>query len=222
MQQVSRRYLSIVVIILAALVAAGAIAYRSYQERRSWTEKGYHFLVDIDNWRGTDKARIVSTPYDFTSGKLSAVPLKVGNWVGKNVPQTNKEVFLLLEPDEFVQRRYCNNDTCLWLVMIGSHKARSFHPPDICYKAANWGVRVGSEDVQLRSGDLWALKVQATKAGHEQIVLYFFIWPNEDRTGSPTTLFDVTVNTRPGEENKALETAKSFIKEFFVASKRLR
>jgi hypothetical protein len=222
MQQIPRRYLSLIAILVLGLATVGFIAYKGYQQRSLWSDQGYHFLVDIDNWRGTEKARLVSTPYDFTSGRLSKIPLKVGNWVGKTVPQTNKEVFLLLEPDEFVQRRYCNGDTCLWLVMIGSHKARSFHPPDICYKAANWGVSVGSGQIRLRSGDLWALKVRATKAGHEQIVLYFFIWPNEDRTGSPTTLFDVTVNAKPGEEAKAIETAKSFIREFFVASRKVR
>ena len=207
------------------LAVVAAIGYRNYREHAAWSKEGYRFLVDIDNWRGTSKARLVSTPYDFTSGKLSSIPLTIGKWKGKDVPQKNREVFLLLEPDEYVQRWYCKDGSCLWLVMIGSHKARSFHPPDICYKAANWGVRVGSERIDLGSGDIWALKVRATKPGREQVVLYFFIWPDlpgGNRSNSSTTLFDVTVNVEPGREKEALETAKSFIREFFLAARKVK
>ncbi len=61
------------------------------------------------------------------------------------MPETNREVFILLEPEQFVQRVYKNSTgQYLWLNLIASRRSRSFHPPDLCYEADGWqpsGIR---------------------------------------------------------------------------------
>jgi len=95
------------------------------------------YIADLDYWQRTDREQAVEAalPIDMQHG-LDAVPLQLGNWRGEDVPETNLEVFILLEPEQFVQRRYQDDaGHIVWLTLIGSRKTRSFHPPDLCYAA---------------------------------------------------------------------------------------
>ena len=220
MSRDTKRYLILLVVLL---IAAGALLGMTYREEilgRAWKESGYQFVTDIDNWRKTDRERLLRSPYDFRLGSLHTVPLNVGTWKGHDVPQTNREVFILLEPDEYVFRRYCNGSDCVWLSLIGSHQAKSFHPPDICYEADGWGVSVGSEPVKLKSGEIRAMKVVAKRGGNIHVILYFYIWPDPSRDPQKgTVLFKVTASGGK-DVGHALEVDKEFIREFFTAARK--
>ena len=105
MSRDQRRYLLVIVVLVAAVGATLLISQR--QAARVQAGSGYEFVADIDNWQRTDRERAVTSPYNFSlSGDLSDVPLKLGEWNGQDVPQTNLEVFILLEPEQYVQRMY--------------------------------------------------------------------------------------------------------------------
>ena len=149
---------------------------------------GYEFVADIDNWQRTERERAVTTPFNFNlSGKLSDVPLQLGEWQGEDVPQTNLEVFILLEPEQYVQRMYRLPDgRYVWLSLIGSRKSKSFHSPQICYDTDGWQTEASSVAVPLDQGEVYALQLAAKKdlgGGNnaEHIVLYFYLWPGYAR-----------------------------------------
>jgi len=149
---------------------------------------GREFVADIDNWQRTERERAVTTPFDFSlSGKLSDVPLQLGEWQGVDVPQTNLEVFILLEPEQYVQRMYrLPDDRYVWLSLIGSRKSKSFHSPQICYDTDGWQTEASSVAVPLDQGEVYALQLAAKKEldgdnRAEQVVLYFYLWPSYTR-----------------------------------------
>ncbi len=220
MSRDTKRYLILLIILAAAAAVLLGMAYREHLQVNAWKKSGYQFVTDIDNWRKTDRERLLRSPYDFRLGSLHTVPLEVDGWRGRDVPQTNREVFILLQPDEYVFRRYCHDTECVWLSLIGSHQAKSFHPPDICYKADGWGVSVGSEPVNLKAGKIRAMKVVAKRGGNVHVILYFYIWPDPSRDPQKgTVLFKVTASGGK-DVNGALEADKEFIREFFTAARK--
>lgn len=213
---------------MVGLLALGAVAVLAVtQGRQAWGQllarQGYAYLVDIDNWQRTDRERAVRSPFDFSlNGDLSRIPLQIGEWEGKDVPQTNIEVFILLEPEQYVQRLYRRPDgRYVWLSLIGSHKSRSFHSPQICYDADGWRTSSGAERITLRRGDIYALRLVANKvadngAQFEQVSMYFYVWPDLSRDGTGgLVLFRVT-SPMYGSLEETLEVQKAFIREFFT------
>jgi hypothetical protein len=214
----TRRYLVILALLIVGALAALLITQRESILDRVRSDQGYQFVVDIDNWRRTDRERAVRTTYDFRLGpNLDALPLAVGEWSGQDIPQTNLEVFILLEPDHYVYRRYQRADgDMVWLSLIGSRKSKSFHPPQICYESDGWQTDVSSEPVRLGDGELYALKLVAAKEGTTHVVLYFFIWPDYGRdTAAGTVLFKVTAPLA-GSLEETVDLEKAFIRQFFT------
>ncbi len=176
------------------------------------------WVVDIDNWRRTPFEHVVLSPYDFrVDSDLSALPLRVGEWSGQDVPVTNIEVFILLEPDQLVQRRYTLPDgRYLWLSLIGSRQARSFHPTEICYIADGWQTNVESVEIGLQKGSIRALKVDAAKNSWQHVVLYFYVWPDTARDlARGVVMFKVT-SPIWGDEAETLRLEEAFIRQFFT------
>ena len=118
----------------------------------------------------TERERAVTSPYDFNlTSDLGRVPLQLGGWTGVDVPQTNLEVAILLEPEQYVYRLYTHPDGhSLWLSLIGSRKSKSFHSPQICYDTDGWQTTAGSEPVQLADGQVYALRLLAATGLIEQ------------------------------------------------------
>ena len=89
------------------------------------------------------------------------------NWASgrdEDVPQTNLEVFILLEPEQYVQRMYRLPDgRYVWLSLIGSRKSKSFHSPQICYDTDGWQTEASSSAVPLDKGEVYALQLAAKK-----------------------------------------------------------
>jgi hypothetical protein len=190
------RYLLVIVVLLAAVGAALLISQRNRlggsavraPSSGALASPAYEFVADIDNWQRTERERAVTTPFNFNlSGKLGDVPLQLGEWQGEDVPQTNLEVFILLEPEQYVQRLYRRPDgRYVWLSLIGSRKSKSFHSPQICYDTDGWQTDASSVAVPLEKGEVYALQLKAKKdldGGNnaEHVVLYFYLWPSYAR-----------------------------------------
>ncbi len=223
MSKDTRRYLVALVMLAIAAVGVLLISLGETAFGRELSGRGYTYIVDIDNWRRTERERAVQSPYNFSlAGDLNALPLTVGQWQGQDVPQTNLEVFILLEPEQYIQRLYTRPDgRYVWLSLIGSHKSKSFHSPQICYDADGWSTIASSEPIPLRKGEIYALRLLATKAIEganpaEHVVLYFYIWANTLRDNSQgLVLFKVTAPLY-GSPEETLELEKAFIREFFT------
>jgi len=203
---------------LALAVMLGLFGRDVIQSRVFGQERGYTFLTDIDRWRKTQRERVVRARYDLSLGpQLHDLPLEIGEWKGEDVPQDNIEVQILLEPEEYVYRRYRRADgKILWLSIIGSRQSKSFHPPQICYDAAGWATEIASEEVRLDKGAFYALKVGAKKDAWTHIVLYFFLYPDYLRDQSKgVVLFKVTAPLGVSEE-ETLELEKDFLRQIFL------
>ena len=182
----SKRPFLVILLLTAAVLAAFFITQR--ERLGAGQAGGYQFVTDIDNWQRTDRERAVTTSYDFNlQADLKRVPLTLGQWRGVDEPQTNLEVFILLEPEQYVQRRYALPDgRFVWLSLIGSRKSKSFHSPQICYDTDGWKTDAGSESVPLGKGEVYALKLVANKTFPEggqadHVILYFYLWPSFER-----------------------------------------
>lgn len=208
----------IAILAVALLAMAGLYSRDFLQSKVLGQEQGYTFVTDIDRWRKTSRERLVQARYDFSLGpQLHDIPLQIGEWSGEDMPQDNVEVQILLEPEEYVYRRYRNADgKIIWLSIIGSRQAKSFHPPQICYDAAGWSTQVTSEEIPLRKGSIYAMKVGAEKDAWTHIVLYFFLYPDYLRDQSKgVVLFKVTAPLGDSEAS-TLALEKNFIREFFI------
>lgn len=220
-----RRYLLVLLLLIAALGSALIISQRNKLNSTA-PAAGYEFVTDIDNWQRTERERAVTTPYDFNlAGDLTRVPLQLGDWTGVDVPQTNLEVAILLEPEQYVSRLYSLPDgRSLWLSLIGSRKSKSFHSPQICYDTDGWQTDASSEAVALSKGEIYALRMFARKTYDadetaEQLVLYFYLWPNYARSlQDGMVLVEVTAPVSASSE-EALTLAKQFVGLLFTSAR---
>lgn len=217
------RYLSIAGLLGFAILASAVLLAR--RPANPLPASSYTFVTDIDNWRQTDQWRFVDTPYDFRLGpNLANLPLQIGDWGGQDIPQTNLEVFILLEPEQYIFRRYEDPaGRTLWLSLIGSRKTKSFHPPQICYSTDGWQTALRAVPIPLPEGDIYTLHLDADKNGQRHFVWYFYIWPDQGRDpAAGLVLFKVTVPAA-GEHaspQEALALAQDFISSIFPRASR--
>jgi len=210
------RYL--IAVLLLAATALGGWRLRS-NEAGSETTGDYRLIADIDHWHRTPRQQWVTAAYDLRPGpQLANVPLKLGEWQGVDAPDSQREDALIyLEPDHYLSRRYALPDgRALWLSLIGSRQAKSFHPPQICYNG--WQTEVQGEEVSLAEGQLHMLRVVARREGEEHIILYFFLWPSAERAlKEGLVMFKVTVTQQQGSLEEAIALEKEFVRLFFLA-----
>ena len=220
------RYLIVVIVLVAAVIVAGVAIWLPGM-RQSGQAAEMTFSTDIDNWKQTDQQRLVESRFDFSLGpNLAHLPLQLGQWEGVDIPQNNLEVFILLEPEEYVYRRYRDAEGhILWLSLIGSRKSKSFHPPQICYSADGWRTQVSSTAIALDAGEVYALQVDADRDGQRHLVLYFYLWPDVRREpANGLVLFKMTLPiigaTTSVEE--ALALAGDFAGQVFIRGERMK
>ena len=219
----SRRYLVTLAILIVAALGVLFVSVGETVLGRGLIGQGYTYVVDIDNWRRTDRERFVQSPYNFSlDGDLNDLPMSIGGWQGRDVPQTNIEAMILLDPEQFVQRLYSRPESgFLWLSLIGSRKSKSFHPPQICYVAAGWSTDASSERIPLEEGDIYALRLLATKPLEDgrqiqHVSLYFYVWADPMRDNSRGLVLFRTTSPVLGDLEKTLATQKEFIRLFFT------
>ena len=183
-------------------------------------------MADIDNWQRTERERAVTSPFNFSlDGKLSDIPLQLGDWQGQDVPQTNLEVFILLEPEQYVQRLYTLPDgRSVWLSLIGSRKSKSFHSPQICYDTDGWQTEASSVPVPLDEGELYALQLTAKKDygegnSAEHVVTYFYLWPSYARDSQDgMVVAKITAPIYDSVEN-TLALEQEFFRQLFKSAR---
>lgn len=215
-------------LLLLTIAAASTlvITRRSKPDLSMPAISGYEFVADIDHWQRTERERLVTSPYNFNlAGDLTALPLKLGDWTGMDVPQTNLEVAILLDPEQYVYRLYHLPDgKAIWLSLIGSRKSKSFHSPQICYDTDGWQTDASAAVVPLARGEVYALRLQARKSfgesgAIEHLVLYFYLWPDYARNlQEGMVLVKVTVPVTATAE-EALELGKEFIQLLFTSAR---
>ncbi len=214
-------------LILAAVLLAAALLSLWLRGRgpAAPDAPGHLFVADLDTWQATSREREVVAAFDLRLGMdWGQIPLRLGEWTGKDVPQDNLEVYLLLRPEQYLFRQYRREDgTLLWLSLLGSREARSFHPPQICYTADGWRTEMQSEQVPLDRGGLWAMHLLAQKGETWHSVLYFYLWPSRARLpGEGTVLLKVTAPLSSGDREvveEVLAAQKAFLRTFFRAGR---
>jgi hypothetical protein len=188
-------------------------------------EAGFTYVTDIDYWQRTERQQWVKTTVPFDPiHDLGQVPLQLGDWRGEDVPETNLEVFMLLEPEQFVQRRYRDGaGHSLWLTLIGGRASRSFHPPDLCYHADGWQVSLSSRVIPLDGGgEIHGLWLEAHKQEDQHMVFFFYLFPDSERDQSDgMMLFKLTSAHHAGiEETLAIQS--DFLSQLFSQARPTR
>ncbi|MEM7129070.1 MAG: exosortase-associated EpsI family protein [Chloroflexota bacterium] len=192
------------------------------------SDAGFTYIVDIDYWRRTQREVQVqaNTRFDLETD-LNQVPLQIGTWTGQEKPETNREVEILLEPEQYIRRLYRRDDGhYMWLSLIGGRSSQPFHPPDICYDADGWQYSMGSHGFELSGGgeiySLWldaSKKVVETETVDRHVVSYFYIFPDPERAlGDGIVLFKLTSN-RIGTIDESLIVHEDFVRQFFLETK---
>ena len=184
------------------------------------------YIADLDFWRRTERETQVATnAYFDLAHDLNNVPLDVGEWHGVNVAESNEEVMILLQPEQYVLRLYQReNGEYLWLSMIGGRSSQPFHAPDICYDADGWQYNLGSYPIALdNTHSLYGLWLEAHKTGEdgeqlEQIVFYFYLFPTASRAlNDGIVLFKLT-SGRHGTLEETLALHADFIRNLFFGT----
>lgn len=174
--------------LLVALILLAGIGFlrvrRAMPSFFSEQNLGIAYIADLDFWHRTSREQQIYAQFPLDlSHDLTEIPLEFGVWRGEDVPQTNVEVFILLEPEQYVQRLYRNeNGDYLWLSLIGGRTSRTFHPPDICYDADGWNTNLTSQTLALPSGgELHGMWLDAEKDDTGHRVFYLYLFPNPER-----------------------------------------
>jgi hypothetical protein len=228
----SLRYTLFSVAAVAVLVIAVLVVYWRQLSPVLWGQSApanpeLTYIADLDFWKRTPReTKVVATAHFDLNHDLNNVPLEVGDWKGKDVPETNQEVMILLQPEQYIQRLYQNSDgQYMWLTMVGGRSSQPFHAPDICYDADGWQYNLGSHAVQLpQGGEVHGLYLEAEKTypGDAQptkhVVSYFYLFPNEQRDlADGIVLFKLTSFLIDGVE-QTLEMHADFVQQYFVSA----
>ena len=187
-------------------------------------QSGPAYVVDLDYWQKTDREKVISAAAYFDlDNDLNDIPLSIGEWMGEDAPQSNQEVQILLDPEQYVRRLYQNRGgEYIWLSLIGGRSSQSFHAPDICYDADGWQYNLNSKAFTLNDGSkiqaLW-LEAQKQQEGRdtptEHVVSYFYIFPDQERDlADGIVLFKLTSN-RLATTDETLDLHASFVRSLF-------
>lgn len=188
---------------------------------------GYTYVADLDFWQRTDREVTVTAKARFDlDSDLTQVPLVLGDWTGEEVPETNQEVMILLDPEQYVQRLYTNSQgQHMWLSMIGGRSSQPFHAPDICYDADGWQYDLSSASVPLdNGGEIHGLWMKARKrfpgdsVDAEHIVFYFYLFPNKARELKDGIVLFKLTSGRYGTPEETLAIHADFVRQLFSSA----
>ena len=208
--------------LMVSLLLLVAIGERALGKARPHLSPCLHtYIVDTDYWYRTPWQREVSSPYDFSSGEgMAALPLTLGPWQGEDIAP-DEETLTALQADYLLSRRYCRADgRCLWLTIIGSRQARSFHPPQICY--GDWHTVMDGLSIPLSEGEVRALRLVAERGRERHVVVYFFMWPTPERdVEQGMVMFRGAVTDRAMSVEEATDMLREFIARCLRGTTRL-
>lgn len=190
----------------------------------------YTYVTDIDYWQRTKRERLVKTPYAFDlAHDLAEVPLEFGNWKGEERPQTNEDVLIMLDPDQYVRRLYKSDEGhYLWLSLIAGHGSRTFHPPEMCYDAHEWQTTLSSHAVELEDkSELYGLWLAAVRPSEtqddtsEQYNFYFYLYPNPTRAANEGIVLFKLTSSRYGSIEETQAIHEDFVRQLFSQTENL-
>ncbi|MEX1020707.1 MAG: exosortase-associated EpsI family protein [Litorilinea sp.] len=186
---------------------------------------GYQYIADVDLWHRTNRETEVNavSQFDLTHD-LNDVPMEIGDWRGENHPETNVEVMILLDPEQYVQRLYWNSQgQHMWLTMIGGRSSQPFHPPDICYDVDGWNYNLSSVPIELDGGGrIYGMWMEAQKQLPEydtptdHIVFYFYLFPERTRQYQDGIVLFKLTSARYGDLDNTLAVHTDFLRNFFT------
>lgn len=227
-KNILRTFLVIVALIIGLTVVYAPRIFSATAapvEGEAGDEEIYTYVADLDFWKRTPRETTVKSVARFDlDADLNDVPLTVGDWQGEVRPETNQEVEILLNPEQYVRRLYQNSKgQYIWLTMIGGRSSRPFHPPDICYSADGWQYDLGSQSVSLpEGGELYGLWLDADKqlpdydAPTEHVVFYFYLFPDKERDLSDGIVLFKLTSAQYGSMEETLEMQADFIRNLFL------
>ncbi|MCP4422894.1 MAG: exosortase-associated EpsI family protein [Chloroflexi bacterium] len=178
----------------------------------------YAYVSDLTIWRRTKGEHALATDVAFDlDHDLHNVPLSVGDWQGKEVPQTNISVLIMLEPEQFVERLYRNSQgQYLWLTLIGGRQSRTFHPPEVCYDAFDWQTQLSYQTIPLLDGEIQGTFVNAVKDEQtNQLSFYFYLFLHHDRNPEDGIVMVRVTSPRYGNNVETLKLYSEFLSHFF-------
>ena len=109
---------------------------------------------------------------------LSEFPIRIGQWVGRDVP-ISENIQRVAGNDDFLSRLYVNESSDQWVNIYIAYTARPRsmlgHRPQVCYPANGW-IHENTEHIQLVSNSGQKIKCllhnfQKSTAGSEEIVV---------------------------------------------------
>lgn len=193
MRRDTLRYLA-----LLALLALGAGATAIMQARQKSSvppsPQGtaaiprYVFHVDVGGWYAiTPDEKAVASPYDLRAEGLAlSLPMALGEWIGTDLGPSAEIEELYAQPDLVLRRRYANSTGhILWLTVIASHGAKSFHlfehTPEICYGGSWRAIHEDIRRIKIK-GDWLAVKRGVyEQPGQKQVVYHWYQWNSPAR-----------------------------------------
>lgn len=188
-------------------------------------QDGFRYIADVDLWHRTHRETEVEaiSRFDLTHD-LNEVPMDVGDWRGEDHPETNVEVMILLDPEQYVQRLYWNSQgQHMWLTMIGGRSSQPFHPPDICYDVDGWNYNLSSVPIELEGGGrIYGMWMEAQKEfpDHPQpvdhIVFYFYLFPERTRQYQDGIVLFKLTSALYGDLDTTLAVHTDFLRNFFT------
>jgi hypothetical protein len=224
MQSTAFRSAVVIVMLLGGLLFVYAPPWLAPASGQAAGEAIFTYVADLDYWQRTGRERSVGTsvPLDLAHD-LNRVPLQVGDWRGEDVPETNLEVFILLEPEQYVQRLYRDSaGHYMWLSLVGGRQSRSFHPPDLCYDADGWQTSLSSRAISLDGGgELYGFRLEARKAlpgepsATEHEAFYFYLFPNAQRDQADGIVLFKLTSPRSGSIQETLALQDDFVRHLF-------
>jgi hypothetical protein len=224
MQNAAFRSAVVIALLLGGVLFVYAPQWLAPAGGRAVDEAAFTYVADLDYWQRTERETSVraTLPLDLAHD-LNRVPLQIGDWQGGDAPETNLEVFILLEPEQFVQRLYRDSaGHYLWLSLVGGRNSRSFHPPDLCYDADGWQTSLSSRAIPLdEGGELYGFRLEARKvlpgetSATEHEAFYFYLFPNAGRDqANGIVLFKLT-SLRSGSVEETLALQDDFVRHLF-------
>lgn len=223
MSRISQRRTLILALLLLGLIALYAPRFWDAGQVADPKAAGFLYVTDLDFWQRTEREQAVTAAMPLDLGAdLNQIPLRLGEWQGEDVPLTNIEVFILLEPEQTIQRLYRDQTGhYIWLSLMGGRTSRTFHPPDICYDADGWRTRMASHVIPLPDGgELHGLWLEAEKSQLDRQdahrVFYFYLFPDRNRDQADGIVLVKLTSPPYGTTEETLAIHEDFLAQLFT------
>jgi EpsI family protein len=115
-------------------------------------------------------------PTRFESGdqvQVTAFPMKVGVWQGKDMPLTDRD-YAILETRNLIMRQYTDPAgrwILLYIIYSGDNR-KVLHPPEVCYLGG--GATITEKGTLAISPKIQANKMVTELSGGQQLVVYWY------------------------------------------------